>query len=110
MFWQGHVLNSFNGIFKHHMQEFVEILTTGLLIEIGTSREIYDVHIHILIADSPARAKITYYNQFNGGYGCFTCMNSGLKIGKKKPVYTSISAKFNLDPQHSTSNRLKKSG
>ena len=85
MFWQGHVLNSFNGIFKHHMQEFVEILTTGLLIEIGTSREVYDVHIHILIADSPARAKITYSNQFNGGYGCFTCMNSGLKIGKKSP-------------------------
>ena len=69
------------------MQEFVEILTNGLLIEIGTSREMYDVHIHILIGDSPARGKITYSHQFNGAYGCFTCMNSGLKIGKKARIY-----------------------
>ena len=49
VFWRGHIVNSFNGIFKHHMQEFVDILTNGILIEIGTASQMLNVYVHILI-------------------------------------------------------------
>ena len=47
-FWRGHIVNSLNGIFKHHMQEFVDILTNGILIEIGTVLQMLNVYVHIL--------------------------------------------------------------
>ena len=40
-----------------------------------------------MIADSPARPKITYSHQYKGAYGCFTCMNKGVKLGRKARFY-----------------------
>jgi hypothetical protein len=79
LFWQGHVLESFNDILKHHLKELVEILQHGISIRIGSIDMVLKVFIHCLIGDSPARAKIANSKQFNGKFGCLKCMNSGEK-------------------------------
>ncbi len=83
-FWQGHVLESFNGILKHHFKELVEILQQGISIRIGSIDIVLKSYIHCLIGDSPARAKIANSKNFNGKFGCLECMNSG----EKKSIFS----------------------
>ena len=58
-----------------------EILKNGLLVE--HLRMNISIFIHCLIADAPARAKITRTKQFNGEFGCMHCLNPGLRIGRR---------------------------
>lgn len=50
--------------------------------------KINNIHFKIrilgLIADAPARAKITFAKQYNGKFGCFFCINPGVRINGKR--------------------------
>ena len=93
IFWQGHVFNNFNNIFKHHLSELVQILQNGINVQIGATSVHLQFYIHILIGDTPAIPKIACCKQFNGFFGCLKCMNSGYTFKKNTHVYAYSRAK-----------------
>ena len=73
---------NFNDIFDKYLIKLKTILKDGIFVEKYNTNFI--IHLHALIADSPARSKICNTTQFNGDFGCLFCYHPGNRFGKRQ--------------------------
>jgi hypothetical protein len=67
----------FNVFLEQYNKPTTELIENGLYYKGRTIR----FNIHMLVADSPARSKVCKSVQFNGKYGCLTCMHPTSRLG-----------------------------
>ncbi len=73
----------FNRFFKEYNTSLNCLITNGLTIN-GLK---FNIRVHAVVADAPARAKITYTTQYNGKYGCLHCIQAAEEISRNKRVF-----------------------
>lgn len=79
---------NFESYLPKHSTELENLLNSGIIVD-GVK---YSIRILGLIADAPARAKVTFTIQFNGAHGCLQCLNEGVLLRKGLRVYEFIPA------------------
>ena len=73
----------FNQYFQIYNKEIDELKSNGL--QICNTK--FEIDIHAVIADAPARAKITMSKQFNAKYGCLHCIQTSELLRPRKRIF-----------------------
>ena len=73
-----------------HKTKNTSLCLLGITVPVGPQEKVCKAIVVCFTADLPAKAKVLHFNQYNGEYGCNTCVHAG----KTVPVGRGITRAF----------------
>ncbi|KAL5497109.1 hypothetical protein EMCRGX_G013517 [Ephydatia muelleri] len=85
--WQGSRKPDMNVLLKPVVKSIQQLKEHGVIIQTPIGPKLYHAKLVLGIFDAPAKASVLCEKQFNGEFGCPTCLHPGKRIQNDARVY-----------------------
>ena len=85
--WQGSRKPDMNVLLKPVVKSIQQLKEHGVIIQTPIGPKLYHAKLVLGIFDAPAKASVLCEKQFNGEFGCPTCLHPGKRIQNGARVY-----------------------